>query len=127
VVASSSGRVQSMTRLRSRIGTPAVDVYGTVGLRPHAGHCDVVLIGDVTHNLLQNVLEGDEAHDFSIFVHDQGEGCLAPAEGFELLRQWPGFRNKPGRPGDLFDGDLGKIPIPLPGSRGAGPWRAGCQ
>src|ERR1700736_2189417 len=48
---------------------PAVDVYGTVGLRPHAGHCDVVLIGDVTHNDLSRYRTGHGAKNMTIVRH----------------------------------------------------------
>ena len=85
VVASSSGRFQSITRLRSRIGTRAVDVDRAVGLRPHARHRDVVLVGDVADDLLEDVLERDQAHHLAVLVDHQREMRLAAAERLELL------------------------------------------
>ena len=80
VLASSSGRVQSQARLRSRMVTAALDLDRAVGLRLDAGgRLDVVLVGDVADDLLDDVLERDEPLQRAVLVDDQRE-VGAPAQ-----------------------------------------------
>ena len=102
MVASSSGRSQSIARLRSRIGTEPSTMHGAVGQRAHALDDDIVLVGDVADDFLENILERDEAHDDAIFVDDEGEMRLALQERLELLLHRRGFRHEPGFERDRF-------------------------
>jgi hypothetical protein len=69
VVASSSGRCQFNARLdadRHR----TIDHHGTVRLGD-TGHHDVVLVGNITDDLLQNVFQRYHALDLAILVDDE--------------------------------------------------------
>ena len=96
VIASSSGSVQSSARLRSRIGNAAVDDDRAVGLLLDALHVDVVLVGDLADDLLDDVFERDQALDLAVLVDDDGEMRLAPQEGVELVLQRRGVGHEPG-------------------------------
>ena len=79
VVASSSGRSQSMARLRSRIGTEPSTLTEPSGCGAHALDRDVVLVLDVADDLLEDVLERDEALHLAVLVDDEREvGLLRP-------------------------------------------------
>ena len=125
VVASSSGRFQSIARLRSRIGTVAVDDDRAVGLLPDALHGDVVLVGDVADDLLDDVLERHQALHLAIFVDDDGEMRLAPQEGVELVLQRGGVGHEPRLRRDLQRCRCLPESLPAACQRAqAGPWRA---
>ena len=66
-------------------GHAAVHVDGTVRLRPHARHCNIVLVGDVADDLLEDVFERHQAHHLAVLVDHEGEWRLAPAKCLELL------------------------------------------
>ena len=87
VVASSSGRFQSMARLRSRIGTEPSTLTEPSGCGRTPGTGDVVLVGDVADDLLEDVLERHQPLDLAVFVDHQREMGLAPAERLELVGQ----------------------------------------
>ena len=72
MVASSSGMSHSISRFTSRIGTEPSTITepSAWGL---AARADIGLVGDVADDLLDDVLERDEAHDLSIFVDDDGK------------------------------------------------------
>ena len=89
----------------------AIDVDRAVGLRPHARHRDVVLIGDVADDFLQNVLERDQPHHLTVFVDHQREMRLPTPESFELLGQRADVGHEPGRPRNGGDVDFGKIAV----------------
>ena len=84
----------------------AVDQHRAVLLRAHALHGDVVLVADVADDLLQNVLQRDEAHDLAIFVDDECEMRLALEKLLELILERRRFRREPGRQHDLVDAQL---------------------
>ena len=64
---------------------------GAVGLGAHARHCDIVLIGNVADDLLQNVLQRHQPHQRAVFVHDKGEMLPPAPEGVQLVEQgWSG-------------------------------------
>jgi hypothetical protein len=59
----------------SRIGTEPSTTTEPVGLLAQAGDVDIVLVGDVADDLLDDVLQRDEALDFAIFVdHERRHG-----------------------------------------------------
>src|SRR5438477_8695658 len=58
----------------------AVDHYRAVRLRAHAGHHDVVLVGNIADDLLQDILQRHHAFDFAVFVHHKREMSFAAAE-----------------------------------------------
>ena len=63
----------------------------------HAALDGVVLVLDVADDLLDDVLERDDAAQRAVFVDDDGEMLVARAEGLELVEQHRRFRNEPGR------------------------------
>jgi uncharacterized membrane protein YraQ (UPF0718 family) len=65
----------------------AVDDDRAVGLLAHALHVDIVLVGDVADNFLDDVLQRDEAFHLAIFVDDEGDMGLAAQKGIELVAQ----------------------------------------
>src|SRR3954451_10115890 len=77
-----------------------------VRLRAHTSHDDVVLIGDIADDLLQDVLERDHAFDFAVFVDHKREMGLAAAKRLELFRYRAHLRDEPRRQGDRGDVDL---------------------
>ena len=70
-----------------------------------------MLVGDVADDLLEDVLERDEAHHLAVLVDHQRELRLAPAERLELLRQRTDVGHEPRRPRDRRDVDLGEIAV----------------
>ena len=116
-----------MARLRSRIGTAPSTLTEPSGCGRTPGTGDVVLVGDVADDLLQDVLERDEPHHLAVFVDHQREVRLAAAERLELLGDRPDVGHEPGRQRDRHDVDLGEIAVRRSGSRAADPWRAGCR
>src|SRR5580698_1597056 len=58
----------------------AIDVDRAIRQRPHARHGDIVLVGDVTDNLLYNIFQRDQALKLTIFVDNQSEWRLAVSE-----------------------------------------------
>ena len=89
----------------------AVDIDRAVRLRPHARHRNVVLVGDVADDFLEDVLEGDHALDLAILVDHEREVRLAAAERLELLRQRTDVGHEPRRQRDRHDVDLGKLAV----------------
>src|SRR6266516_7391602 len=43
-----------------------VDVDRAIGLRPHARHGDVVLVGDVADDFFENIFQRHQAHEFTV-------------------------------------------------------------
>src|SRR5581483_3154558 len=84
----------------------AVDAHRTVGLRPDAGHDDVVFVADVADDLLEDIFERGEAHDLAVFVDHERERRLAPPEGAQLIQQRTDIGHEPRRPGDRLHVDL---------------------
>jgi hypothetical protein len=72
-----------------------------------------VLIGDVADDLLDDVLERDEAHHLAIFIDHQGEMRFAPEEGGEQVGHAPRVGHEPGGLDDGLDGDAGGIALML--------------
>ena len=104
VFASSSGRSQPQARLRSRIVTAALDLDRAVGLRLDAARgLDVVLVGDVADDLLDDVLERDQPLQRAIFVDDQREMGAAAQELAHLLVERRRFRDEIGRHRHVHD------------------------
>ena len=52
----------------------------------HARYVGIVLVLDVADDLLDDVLEGDDAAQAAIFVDHDGEMLVAGTEGLELVR-----------------------------------------
>ena len=48
--------------------------------------CDVVLVGDVADDLLEDVLERDDAHQRAVLVDHEGEMLAPAAEGLAAGR-----------------------------------------
>src|SRR5215211_926791 len=91
----------------------AVDIDRAVGLRAHAWNCDIALVGDVDDDVIQKVLQRDQAHHLAVFVHDQRERRPSAPERLELLGQWPDVRHKPGWPRNRLDVELRYIVVGL--------------
>ena len=72
-----------------------------------------MLVGNIADDLLQDVLERDQAFDLAVFVNHQREVGLAPAERLELLRQRPDVRHEPWRQRDRHDVDLPHVTVGL--------------
>ena len=85
VVASSSGMFHSISRFTSRIGTVPSTSSDPSACSGAAIDADVGLVGDLADDLLDDVLERDQAHNLSIFVDDDGEMRLPLVEGVELI------------------------------------------
>src|SRR5579885_1846171 len=68
-------------------GDAAVDDVAAVRLGADPAHRDVELVGDVADNLLEDVLEGDDAEPAAVLVDHQGEMGAALAEGLELVEE----------------------------------------
>ena len=103
VAASSSGRSQSYCRLRSRIAAVPGIRNEPSGLSTTPASRDIVLVGDLAHDLLDDVFEGHETHERAVFVDDEREVRPAPAEGIELLVERRGLRHEPGFAHDRHD------------------------
>ena len=89
----------------------AIDHHRAVRLGAHARNHDIVLVGDVTDDLLQNVLQRHHAFDFAVFINHQREVSLAAAECLQLLRYRAHLRHKPWRQGDGRDIDFRRIAL----------------
>jgi len=63
----------------------AVDQQRAVCLRSGEHASDIGFVGDLADDLLDDVLERDQAHHLSIFVDDDGEMRLLSFEGAELV------------------------------------------
>ena len=87
VAASSSGRRQSNSPVEVADRHRALDDEAAVRLADDAGDGDVVLVGDLADDLLEDVLQGHDAHQAAVLVDDDGEMLAAPAEGLELVEQ----------------------------------------
>ncbi len=83
----------------------AVDIDRAVRLRADALDGDVVLVGDVADDLLEDVLQRHQALHLAVFVDDQGEMHLALEEGVELVGQAGGVGHEPRLGGDGADVD----------------------
>src|SRR5215470_4406990 len=75
----------------------AVDVDGPVRQRPHARNLDIVLVADVAHDLFENVLQRDDAHELAVLIDHDGEWGAPSPKRLELLAERPGFRHEPRR------------------------------
>ena len=106
VVASSSGRSQSMARLRSRIGTEPSTLTEPSGCGRTPCTGDVVLVGDVADDLLEDVLERHQSLHLAILVDDQRDVRLALEEGVELVGEAGRVGDEPRLGGDRADVDL---------------------
>src|SRR3546814_1392974 len=84
-----------------------------VGLRPHAGDGQVVLVGDIADDLLQDVLQRHHALQAAVFVDDQREMLPARPERLELVEQAGRVGDEPGRCRDLPDVEAVESPAPL--------------
>ena len=87
----------------------AVDVDRAVRLRAHALHGDVVLVGDVADDLLEDVLERHQPLHLAILVDDQRDVRLALEEGVELVVEAGRIGHEPRLGGDGADVDLGGV------------------
>ena len=105
VMATSSGRPQPNSRLRSRIGTSPWQIRLPSSRRDDAALDGVVLVLDVADDLLDDVLERDDAAQRAVLVDDDGEMLVAGAEGLELVEQDRRFGDEPGRRHDVVDLD----------------------
>ena len=103
VAASSSGRFQSIARLRSRIVTePSTMTEPSSCLRtPWASN--VVLVLDVADDLLDDVLERHQAQHHAVFVDHQRRMGLAAQERLQLVAQRRRLGNEPGLQRDVGD------------------------
>ena len=81
----------------------AFDGDRTVGILPHALHSEIVLVGNVTDDLLQNVLERDKTLNLAIFVDDESEMRLAPQERLQLIFKRGRVRHEPSLERDVLD------------------------
>ncbi len=72
-----------------------------------------MLVLDVADDLLDDVLERDEALHLAIFVDHDGEVALALEEGVELVRNGARVRHEPRRQQYILDVDLRRIAIVL--------------
>ena len=75
-----------------------------------------MLVLDVADDLLDDVLEGDDAAQRAVLVDHDGEMLVPLAEGLELVEQDRRFGNEPRRRHDLVDLDPGR---PAGGAHGA--------
>ena len=111
VEACSSGSRQSSSRLRSRIVTVPSTTIAAIRLRRDAGHLDIMLVGDVADDLLQDVLQGHDAHQRAVFIDHDGEMLVAGAEGFELRQQIGAVGDEPGLGGECDDVEALELPL----------------
>ena len=74
----------------------AVDDDRAVGFLLDAFDLDIVLVGNLADDLLDDVLQRHQAFDLAIFVDHDGEMRLAAQEGVELVLQRGGVRHEPG-------------------------------
>ena len=108
VVASSSGRFQSMARLRSRIGTAPSTLTepSGCGRTPGTGmSCSSEMSPTISSRMSSSVTS---PIDLAVLVDHQREVRLAAAERLELLRQRTDVGHEPGRQRDRLDVDLGR-------------------
>src|SRR5450631_3464440 len=87
----------------------AVNDRGTVGHDAHALHDDIVLVGDIADNFLDNILERDKAHDDAIFIDHEGKMGFAFQERLELILDRGRIRHEPGFERDAFDLEIGGV------------------
>ena len=125
VIATSSGRRQSNSRLRSRIGTSPWHHQAAVLARDRRrATIDIVLVVDVADDLLDDVLERDDAPQRAVFVDHEGEMLVACAEGLELVEQrWSISGMNQGSVMTSSILTVGGRRRPRP--RGTDPWRGG--
>src|SRR5690606_15806436 len=70
---------------------------GAVGLWRHAGDLVVVLVLDLADDLLENVLERNDAEIRAVLVDDDRDMLLAALKLAQLIEQSRRFRDEPGR------------------------------
>ena len=83
----------------------AGDERGAVGSPADLGRLDVVLVGDLADQLLEQVLEGDEAGRAAVLVDDDGEVHLLLAHLPQQLGHPLGLGHEPRRSGHGADRD----------------------
>ena len=71
---------------------------------PTSGRLDVVLVGDLADQLLEQVLEGDEPGGAAVLVDDDGQVHLLLAHLPQQVGHPLGLRHEPGRAGHLGHG-----------------------
>ncbi len=75
---------------------PARDQHRAIVLRLDAGGLDVPLVRDLADDLLDDVLERDEAAEIAVLVHHEGQVLALLPECQQLLAQRRGLGNEPG-------------------------------
>lgn len=66
-------------------GERAFDNGGAIALYLYTGRGDVVFVGNVADDFLENILEGDDPHQRPVFIDHQGEMLPPLTEGLELV------------------------------------------
>ena len=100
----------------------AVDIDGAVRLRADRDVANVVLVGDLADDLLQNVLERDQALDLTVLVDDERELNLAALEGAELVVDAGGVGHEPRLGRQRAHVELVDCPAVPAERRQQGPW-----
>src|SRR3546814_11677562 len=70
---------------------------------PRSNRTDTLLPYTTLFRSLEDVLQGDHAHEAAILVDHRREMLAALAEGLELVEQRAGIRDEPGIVRDLDD------------------------
>ena len=123
----SSGSLQSIARLRSRIGTAPSTLTEPSGCGRTPGtatSCSSVMSPTISSRMSSSVTRPITSPYSST---TSAKWRLAAAERLELLGQRADVGHEPRRQRDRHDVDLREIAAGPPGSRAADPWRAGCR
>src|SRR5262249_29456130 len=72
---------------------------------------NIVLVGNIADDLLQDVLERNKAHELAVLVDDKRERRLPAPKCLDLLGQRPDVRYEPRRPGELDYVDLTEVSV----------------
>src|SRR6056297_2995508 len=99
------GQGQAEAAVNVAQGRAAVDHEHARLEGPDQGVLEIVFVLDLADDLLDDVLEGDDALDAAVFVHDNREVDLLAAEGLQQRFHRLGFRHEIGRPRDVAHGE----------------------
>ena len=103
---SSSGSSRSRRSFTSSTGTTPGDQGRAVGGPVDLGDLDVVLVGDLAHELLEEILEGDDAGGAAVLVDGDGEVDPLLAHLPQQIAHALGLGDEAGRPGERADGSV---------------------
>ena len=88
-----------------------VDQQAAVALRPHPVDGDIVLVGDIADDLLDDILQRDDPHEGAILIDHHREMLAPVAKGLQLVEQTRGFRHEPWLIGQIVDRQFGDFRV----------------